>query len=88
MLRRLTKSLFILLLIVGCAVNIGHNPILTLNIATKNSEEWCLKECEKYDYPDLILTAMLIAGYESPECICMRDCMKLDSTYCVDSNMP
>ena len=71
------KLLLIALLIVGCAVN--------LDISTKNSEKWCLKECDKYDYPDLILAPMLIAGYESPECICMTDCMKiddLDSTYC------
>ena len=76
------KKLILLsiLLIVGCAVN--------LDISTKNSEDWCLKECEKYDYPDLILAPMLIAGYESPQCICMTDCMKLDSTYCVDSKQP
>ena len=72
------KLLILALLFVGCAVN--------LDISTKNSEDWCLKECEKYDYPDLILAPMLIADYESPKCICMTDCMKLDSTYCVDSN--
>ena len=74
------KLLIILLLIVGCAIN--------LDISTKSSEKWCLKECEEYDYPDLIIAPILIAGYESPECICMTDCMKLDSTYCADSKMP
>ena len=74
------KLLFFILIIVGCAIN--------LDISTKNNEKWCLKECEKYDYPDLILAPMLIAGYESPECICMTDCMKLDLTYCVDSTQP
>ena len=64
------KLLFFVLIIVGCAIN--------LDISTKNNEKWCLKECEKYDYPDLILAPMLIAGYESPGCICMTDCMKLD----------
>ena len=70
--------LTILLLIVGCAVK--------LEISTKNSEEWCLKECDKYNYPNLIIAPLLIAGYESPECICMTECMNLDSTYCVQSN--
>ena len=80
MIRRLIKSLFILFLIVGCAVK--------LEISTKNSKEWCLNKCEKYDYPDFILAPMLITDYESPKCICMTECMKLDSTYCVESNKP
>ena len=70
MLRRLIQSLFILLLIVGCSVNIGHNPILTLNIATKQSEKSCKKECEK-NAQDI--------GNDNPKtvfCTCMHDCTK------------
>ena len=62
-------------LLMGCSVN--------LDISTKQSEKWCIKECKKYDYPEIILAPMLIGGYESPQCICMTDCMNLDSTYCI-----
>ena len=72
------RRLIIYLFIVGCSVNIGHNPILTLNIATKQSEKSCLKECEKYakswgaceDITDETLT---------PVCICMHDCTKYEN---------
>ena len=73
-------KLLIMVLTLSCAVN--------LDISSKHSEEWCLKECDKYNYPNLIIAPLLIAGYESPECICMTECMNLDSTYCVKSNQP
>ena len=67
------KLLIILLLIVGCSVNIGHNPILTLNIATKQSEKSCNKECEK--------NAQLSNDIDNHNskiafCTCMHDCTK------------
>ena len=76
------KLLIILLLIVGCAVNVGHNPILTLNIATKQSEKSCLKECEEYaksseDMEDITDEAL------DPVCICMHDCTK-NENWCED----
>ena len=67
------KLLLSILLIVGCAVNIGQNPILTLNIATKHSEKGGLEECKKYDFGEPV------GEFEThAHCVCMDDCTKKD----------
>ena len=93
------KLLLAIVLIVGCAVNLGHNPILTLNIATKHSEKWCLKECEKYEYfmneiaehnDRVVLSESFknliydfTIGIDDPYCVCMHDCTK-NENWCED----
>ena len=69
------KLLIILLLIVGCAVNLGHNPILKLKIAPKQSEKSCLKECEKYAKSSEAMENITDEVLD-PVCICMHDCTK------------
>ena len=69
------KLLLIILLIVGCAVNLGHNPIFTLNIATKQSEKSCLKECEEYAKSSEDMEDITDEALDSV-CICMHDCTK------------
>ena len=78
------KLLLSILLIVGCAVNLGHNPILTLNIATKQSEKSCLKECEMYlKLRDESNIDLEINPKKDAFCICMTNCIALDSSYCL-----
>ena len=67
------KLLLPILLIVGCAVNIGHEPNFILNIATKQSEKSCLEECEKYDFGEPVGQFDIHA-----HCVCMDDCTKKD----------
>ena len=78
------RRLIILLLIVGCAVNVGHNPILTLNIATKQSEKSCLKECEEYGKSSEAMEDITDEEHTDEWCNCMDICFDLDrdASYC------
>ena len=70
------KKLILLsiLLIVGC-------DFWRLNFSTMEKEEWCVDDCEKYKYNKLIEGSIILAGNQTPWCICMVDCTS-DSTYC------
>ena len=80
------KKLILLsiLLIVGCAVNVGHNPILKLIIATKQSEKSCLKECEKYAKSSEAMEDITDEEYTDEWCNCMDICFDMDegASYC------
>ena len=78
------KLLIIVLLIVGCAVNVGHNPILKLNIATKQSEKSCLKECEKYAKSSEAMEDITDEEHTNEWCNCMDICFDMDggASYC------
>ena len=78
------RRLIILLLIVGCAVNVGHNPILTLNIATKQSEKSCLKECEEYAKSSEAMEDITDEEHTDEWCNCMDICFDMDggASYC------
>ena len=44
------------------------------------TESDCKVECKVYEYDDKFIE--LLNGYEHPWCICMTQCMLIDSTYC------
>ena len=75
---KMKKLLICFLLVCGCSVtgtiDISHT------FPASEREEWCLEECGKYEYTDDILLQILKTGNESPQCICMKHCMLLDST--------
>ena len=82
------KKLLLLsiLLIVGCShvvKSIWGTPIGVIKYEGI-TESACEVECKVFEYDDNFIE--LLDGYEHPWCICMKQCMRIDSTYCSKEN--
>ncbi len=78
------KKLLLLsiLLIVGCShvvKSIWGTPIGVIKYEGITESD-CEVECKVFEYDDNFIE--LLNGYEHPWCICMTQCMLIDSTYC------
>ena len=78
------KLLICFLLVCGCSftgtIDISHT------FPASEREEWCKDDCEKYVLSAAVISDIFLSGDQPPWCICMHDCMLLDSSYCeVDS---
>ena len=78
------KKLLLLsiLLIVGCShvvKSIWGTPIGVIKYEGI-TESACEVECKVFEYDDNFIE--LLDGYEHPWCICMTQCIRIDSTYC------
>ena len=82
------KKLLLLsiLLIVGCShvvKSIWGTPIGVIKYEGITESD-CEVECKVFEYDDNFIE--LLDGYEHPWCICMTQCMLIDSTYCSKEN--
>ena len=75
------KLLIIALLVVGCGNSLLYwgKPVAEVNIKAITKSN-CDDECKKYEYDENFIK--LIDDYEHPWCICMTQCMRVDSSYC------
>ena len=77
------KKLILLsiLFIVGCGNSILYlgKPFAQVKIK-KITKSNCEDECKKYEYDEKFIK--LKGDYEHPWCICMTQCMVIDSSYC------
>ena len=82
------KKLLIIALffILGCShvvKSIWGKPIGVIKMKGITESD-CEVECKVYEYDDNFIE--LLDEYEHPWCICMKQCMLIDSTYCSNEN--
>ena len=74
--------LIALFFILGCShvvKSIWGTPIGEIKMKGITESD-CWVECKVYEYDDSFIE--LTDGYEHPWCICMTQCMLIDSAYC------